>query len=413
MSAARFFRLFFLLIYALTPSLTYTENSYANPTSCQEEYANLKIAQQIVDTLTFGSREFSIDRLIGNEKFAKFLQEKKIVELDALSINEQKKILEEYAASAFSSYRSKESLTKMRALSLQKQSRLRGSTQIKDFASASRINTKRILENLKVPDTPEMIELKKIFEEIETFFVHHTNFDINGRNLEAPLLSSRQLEEIGLGRGLNSQNHFNRDIIQSDDNVFFFVSFKKKSVNALDMNSNDWKYGTERIYLDKSFARENGWISYFMMYPDQFLSYLRKYHPELIPKLENAIETKLSIKLYDINLKTAFANLRADQWNTLNEAEPELVSKLLGSLHTMDFTVDDFEKVWKAQALHKLYEILQSDPKEFQRILSEFKSSDPEISVRPLEKDHLIDSFEMKIPVAIEPTNVTYKSSET
>lgn len=88
------------------------------------------------------------------------------------------------------------------------------------------------------------------------------------------LISSRQIKRYGLLGGYQSRYDFNTKFLKSDNNVFFFLNFvRSDSDKAVTRTPIDNIYGDVRYVLKNEYAKENGWISPFLMYPEDLAEF--------------------------------------------------------------------------------------------------------------------------------------------
>lgn len=160
------------------------------------------------------------------------------------------------------------------------------------LAALSEDNVKRI-KGLNLYKGSLPFEIEDLIYSIEYQPGHFSQSGHSGMTL--PLLSSRTLKEIGvIPYGHNSSRKFNRELIQSDDNVFFFpMSYNLKGST---------RYGSIATFLDKDFARQKAWISPTTMDPVHLIAWIDETPADFDIESEEAgkilIQAKLRLKNY-------------------------------------------------------------------------------------------------------------------
>jgi hypothetical protein len=368
--------------------------------------ADLSAAQTIRSSLRGEESVLVFEDLLNNPRFQTFLSENRITDPLQLTMANQDHILAAYFNWTFSQYRDPSQFDRLRRATMARELLRRGAGDA-DFAEVSARNRDRILADLQVPNTPEMRAAEQVIQQLEMLFVHNTNVDLDKRSAAVPLLSSRQLQEAGLGSGLNTKNAFNRDVLQTDDHVFFYIVFKNKTLPNPNTQS---QYGKKSIHLNANYAARNAWISHFIMYPDSLLSFLQNNHPTQFQKLFEIVDRHFAKKLSDNGLSITLGNFIERDWQLLLREEQVALTEILGTLHTMDFTIPDFERVWRGHLLQQLARISYSNPIRFQELLGRLGTTEANKVVKELTGQVLGDKsfgFEVKVPVAVDQEGFT------
>jgi hypothetical protein len=256
-------------------------------------------------------------------------------------------------------------------------------------------NRARLSRGVHYRSQLEMAGAEALVAKLELRFVHNT---VEASRGDAPLLSSKTIREVGFPRGGKNTHSFNRAVMKTDDNVFFFVvptlggaipaGYGPHGADA---------YGGKRLLLDPTYAEHNAWISRFVMYPDE----LRAFASERSPELGRRI------------FRGESAEDRAGR-----AAGKRAMIEARRSLHEEDFTVSDFTAMLRERLLHELAHLRRRDPKAFSRALLDLESGDPRriggvlsrhaLSPMGLAQTKAFErAFELKVPVAVPADALT------
>jgi hypothetical protein len=252
-------------------------------------------------------------------------------------------------------------------------------------------------ENVKRWAGPEVYIPSKGMEEVENL-VSNLDFRLvhNSRSFrekgKVPIMSSRRLEEMGLGGGANT-NPFNKDLLKTDDNVFFFLfPYIKGHTTNLPSISEYGKYGFE---AEPSYARQAGWVSPFVMGGEDFLDELSLINKGLVARLKHG---------------GAFDDF-VDSDMDFNTPIGRLSRQAVQEQSKMDFTLDDFREMVKNALLIQLSKLKDENPKEFTRAIDNLKSKSPEDVMKVFRAYGTIPiglggRFEFKVPVAVPQEHI-------
>lgn len=184
------------------------------------------------------------------------------------------------------------------------------------------------------------------------------------------LLSSRQLKNYGGLGGANTQFDFNQSVIQSDDNVFFFVDWAIGTEYVQDSLADG--YGHIAHFLDVDYARDHAWTSAFVMYSYDLINTLN-YGP-----YRSSMSLGKKIDMYDRSLS----------------------GQALSRLQYFDYTFQDFESMVRDLLGYELMRIkTEATPEQWASSLSR---QDPLMALRKLVLEkHSIPRMEVKVPVSV------------
>jgi hypothetical protein len=240
-------------------------------------------------------------------------------------------------------------------------------------------NRKRWSEAVTSGD--DIPEARKLLSHLDFIFQHNTmRYTHRGHS---PIFSSRQLELLGMTGGLNTLK-FNRDILQTDDNVYFFVLPILKGVTKIsadDLPDSKGAYGRNYFQLDSTYAETAAWVSPFIMFPDEFIN---------------------TVSAIDPMIGRSLAHSSTQSKNYLG-----LARKGVETLHRADFTVDDFRGLIQDRLYDTLRELHRDEPRMYETTLANLKSGDYAALKSTLQlfvfypmglRD---DRFECKVPVAV------------
>lgn len=127
----------------------------------------------------------------------------------------------------------------------------------------SALNVDRIQKHHKLKKLEELpSEIQTLVKKIDFEYRHNTSRS----NISGPImLSSARLREAGLPNTMQSRFEFNRNVVRSDDQLYFYVQPTTRAVKGNDGKNIPSRYGGNSLYLDKSFAETTGWISPYIM----------------------------------------------------------------------------------------------------------------------------------------------------
>lgn len=203
-------------------------------------------------------------------------------------------------------------------------------------------------------------------------FVHNTTQ--LERRPTFPLLSARELSDLGITGKLNTQS-FNSEILKTHGNIFFFaIPYSKASRLPVKPS----QYGSRSIVLNEFFAQEWGWMSPFIMYPNELLD--------------------LAHRLLKIQPHSGF--VKEEDWRPM-----------IQELHRFDMRPSEYVLLLQETLKLTMVQLSLTDPKEFQRILKALetgKNLDLIVNQYCLEPLGLSSkqtprALELKVPVAVPP----------
>lgn len=226
----------------------------------------------------------------------------------------------------------------------------------------------------------------ELVDSLRVFPVHNTH-NIDSLSSDMPLMSSRDIRSMGFPGGANSQESFNRDFMQSDDQVFFHATLARTARKAVE---NRTMYGDHGLVLKDEAAREMSWVSPFIMYPNN----LEAFGQVCCPK-EAAL-------------------IRDATWEQVQNGETEeipveqlmAVLAIKNRLGDFDFTHSDYEGMVRSLLLRSLSELKAKDLEAYGEATALLQSDNPidlfALSTRLIYKRYgLPESFETKVPVAV------------
>lgn len=160
-------------------------------------------------------------------------------------------------------------------------------------------NMQRVLRNFQLTSVKNLPrEIRDVVENIDFEYRHNTNMAGTAGPI---MLSSARLRQAGLPNTAQSTYSFNRDIVKSDDQLYFYVQpiIRRSGYTRQNIHS---RYGNKSIYLNEQFAQKKGWISAFIMTESDLISY----HDSLktagfgIQKFETQGVGMLSLNVYTV-----------------------------------------------------------------------------------------------------------------
>ena len=241
-----------------------------------------------------------------------------------------------------------------------------------------------------------------------------------------PLLSSRELEHIGLNGGLNSGHYFNKHILKTDDQVYFLAvpTVSKNSATVVT------EFGENALLLKNPKTLPSAWISPYVMYMNELADVMKTQHPEIFEKIyqkvsDFRIQQGMGI-LGELNPEDVSHFLWTSRSNLYH---PELVEALIPEmtrarnvLSNADFTVADFEHVLRNQFLHDLNRLRISNPDKFRSVLkglpehldrwhdkNYYRNSEVSDFIESVYHQVGYSKFEGKVPVAVSPEHLIHQ----
>jgi hypothetical protein len=365
--------IFLNLILIFCIQLTHSEDS-----KCTQDLIKIAESQTLVKFLTWGGPAAKyidvMKMLIKSPRFLSFLIKKKIKSISLIKPTNLGELAAEYIDYLNRVHYTEENLRKERSLELLRSLKKHGAKipkNSKDGFEALKIisaeNKKRILSGVPAFDDSNMQEEKEILDSLHYVFVHRGDTK-HFKNSRLPNMSSRERVANGFLPGLHSKHDFNKKELRSDNNVFFSAQLS----NPLNRHpGGDIIYGKNRYELDPAYAKENAWISAYVM-DDK----------DLVPLAER------------LGLPDAWSNDR------------------IGDLHKMDFTVEDFESLVKRLLLYQLWKFKSSGSVMHSSLMSVLKSStynlDSAVDDIVYKSFSMVPKFELKVPVAIGFNHLNY-----
>ncbi|MES2768215.1 MAG: hypothetical protein V4596_03635 [Bdellovibrionota bacterium] len=240
------------------------------------------------------------------------------------------------------------------------------------------------------------IKFKKVqewFDKLDFYFFHNRALKVSN-DLNMPLMSTRVLREIGLDIGLTNLA-FNR-WLKSDESVYFHVDIKFKNTDKIAQES---EYGKNTLLIKDDYAVENGWVSTFVMYPDELVRSIGySLHPKETDKYLTRFGSLLKRKHpNDADWKSNFES-NPDFWNTLRQSQGQL-----------DFTVRDYKEFVRLVFLGEVSLLLEKDKKEFHEAYVEILSAEhPMSAIRNFgfNPANLPSYWEFKVQTAVPETAI-------
>ncbi len=232
------------------------------------------------------------------------------------------------------------------------------------------------------PETPGKLgsaeslrRLRAAIAQLGFRFVHNTDVRFQSE-VNFPLLSSYQLVRSGLGGGRNT-GIFNHDFLKSDDSVFFYIEVIRESpavpaqnkrgfwnwlTNGFRTNGSEssvqhtspGEFGKHSISVSPPYAKAHGLVSFFVMRPQDLLTFAEVFAPDLYPAMINS-----------------FTEVR-EQPNRL----PLVWHEAKLRLHRMDFTVEDALTLVKQKIQNEMLQLWMTDRPAFHAHLNALELGD-------------------------------------
>ncbi len=276
------------------------------------------------------------------------------------------------------------------------------------YAALARLSTdnrRRLEERLPPMSEPVPAEVQEWLDRLSLVFIHNTHVVRDVPDL--PLVSSRVIREVtGLG-GLNTYA-FNRFLLRSDDNLFFFVGLQVDGSLGTHRES---IYGKYKFSPDPAFARDRGWISAYVMYPYDLARFADSLVPGLSADFLADFRHEFPQELAGvatagwevITSRLGPAKRHESRWlRVLQRRLPDWV-RLRGTLASLDFTVPDFEALSREALRRHLTGLWRTDRDTWAALAARLGRGEAgNLLYDALREVFGLDLyFEFKIPVAI------------
>ncbi len=366
----------------------------------------------------------TLEQLWGSEPMQTFLR-KRAPELQEASVWDHAEIVASYLDSTIH-VRSKK-ITAERKSSLAAAFQNRGhrdrptlSSPRKRFETQSLENLRRLVgPNLEADEGP-IAEATPVLARFHPVFTH-----IAPRKVQVPetqLLSSHQLEILGFSGGLNTAA-FNR-WLNADDQVFFFVHIERtngenEKTRAYSRRNMSLSFGSAEAILENQYAADNGWISAYIMDPDDLIEFGDIRDPETTQRLRKNLAHHFGI---EANIARPVETALESDGTSLNRAWETLTrypalagdfAKLRSQLGALDLTVPDFTTLVRRQLRHSLRTTFQRDGADAFRQELQLLSEGNARQLADALQRHFYEplklprDFELKVPVLVAPRVLT------
>lgn len=341
-----------------------------------------------------------------SKAFADYLKSKNKLFPSQLSYSLKYKMLSEYILDFMVPYQQANLLHTRQKLALREALELRGiavgdANPYTKLAENSSKNLLRLLgQNLEISSEYKSSKAYKVVENLELFFSHNSHIMQKAPGL--PLLAPIEIEKIGLTEFGRSSNAFNR-FIKSDEQVYFWAVFKKKTASLQSMTS---EYGEFGVVINRAYARTHLWVSPFVMYEWQLIDSINAHAPLVADTLAQQIAARReSLAQYST-------------YNPVVGSKPE-IRAAQAELGKLDFTPDDFEALIKKTLAIALQSLQKTDLEKYNNALKKLNSDsldDINSTIRmlafPIFKYQNRNGFEGKVPVAVPETELFHFSPE-
>jgi hypothetical protein len=189
------------------------------------------------------------------------------------------------------------------------------------------------------------------------------------RNSRVPItfgegvLSSRQLQRLTGIPGYNTMHAFNRDFMQSDDSIYFFVDFQVKPPPT------ESQYGKHGYWLSENAMPDRAWVSPFVMYNHE---------------LGNAYNSSTRFRevVSGSNGKEPDVIAGMDTIKTYQPSDFDVLARQ--NLHHLDFTASDFLALVQAGYARLITPTELEINVERRRLRSEGVKEHPELTIQRL-----------------------------
>jgi hypothetical protein len=282
--------------------------------------------------------------------------------------------------------------------------------QVRDKISGE--NLKRIMESLPpTPTNPEFTKLKSMVanslkEQFETHtFIHNT---VDSANAQPLWFSSKELMDMGFDGGLQSRSPFNRDYLKTSNFVFFWASEPNRD------------YGQDAKLLKFQYGQDAGFVSPYVMDVPNLVSVELHAKPEMLNQLKIQVEALLPRSF--ANARSSVASEGLDP-NSVEGMRKILTNAITDSHDDYINTVDLLDKLKpffdsakrdQAKFIFTTENYLNLCTEAVSRQLWAKSGASAVANIQPHSslniKDAmnfigLPDSYELKVPVAIENKN--------
>lgn len=339
-----------LLLFLLQFNLVFAQNQ-----------CDLHFLKTLTLKLSGKTNENEMVTILSGDKltaFEQFLSEKKLV-FEHLSPIQKKNYFLESLEKQFNRYKD-ESYTALE----KNQSRLdylklrghkmSGTNAAEIMQKQSSINLKRALGNepKHIYGTEEWREVEQLVSSLELHFKHNTQ--ILSEETTIPVLSAKRLEEIvGFG-GLNSRFSFNKEILKSDDSVYFVP---QPNIDGK-YHARAGEYGAYSMFLNDAYASEHGMISTFVMYEDELMLWGEINAPEIIKKM-NGETIQFYLGLSDEEKFNFKELMRIDWMYSVEQGQFKLDRMLRIGAAKPNFVQPELIERWKQTLSPQLKELRQ------------------------------------------------------
>jgi len=357
-----------------------------------------------------GEDAYFMDRAADSPRFRAYLRAKRIA-WDGLGDAAKASLLEDYLNQYFRRFAA-DGLAVRRSRALGTAPREHGlefrGDPYRALKTLSRRNLNRLLpERYAFGETPAMAEAEKIVNGILFALPHNVKNAVSALP-EGLLLSSRQLRRIGTGGGLNSRLPFTREFMGQEDQVFFFADVLHPKYPYPSSQYGDYGY-----LLDPNLAQDQGWVSAFVMYPEDLYGAARRLLSETeFGALEKAERAS----------RAPWAGA-GGRFRNLFEFTPEqraAWTQAKRALQKADFTLEDYRTLVREKILRNLNAMRIRDPNSFAAWMAILRDPGTHAAGRAAGWDAFLEnvlfkpsglprSFEFKVPVAVDPKDLTLR----
>lgn len=145
------------------------------------------------------------------------------------------------------------------------------------LAVLSAENKQRVVDNHKLkPVHTFPVELQLLLAELTLRLRHNSDTEALFGDY---MLSSLRLSGMGLLETAQARTNFNRQFLQSHDQLYFYASPALKSDPKPSSIQRGDPYGEQAHFLKFEFAKKHGWISPYVMTEGDLLNYAEAYAP--------------------------------------------------------------------------------------------------------------------------------------
>ncbi|NLI75975.1 MAG: hypothetical protein GX442_05965 [Candidatus Riflebacteria bacterium] len=273
------------------------------------------------------------------------------------------------------------------------------------LARLSAANRQRLEQRLPPMTDAVPADVQKWLDRLSLVFVHNTHVVRDVPDL--PLVSSRIIREVtGLG-GLNTYA-FNRFLLRSDDNLFFFVGLQ---VDGSLGSHRESLYGKYKFSPAPDFARDRGWVSAYVMYPYDLARFGDSLDPALSAAFLADFQREFPRELAGIasagweaiTARLGPSKRQESRWlRVLQRRLPDWL-RVRGALASLDFTVSDFEALSREALRRHLTVLWRTDRENWASLEARLGRGEAgNLLYDALREVFGLDLyFEFKIPVAI------------